>query len=71
MDAQQTIAEIQWLARAHLRGAGHPTAERATSRLRIGGMVSSKPIAHGFGCGNGMASVAEPSPQSSDEDMES
>ena len=37
---------------------------QATSRMRIVGMMKSKLTARGFGCGRGMASVAEPSLQS-------
>jgi hypothetical protein len=35
---------------------------QATSRLRIGGTMRHSPIARGFGCGRGMASVADTNP---------
>jgi hypothetical protein len=36
---------------------------KETSRLRIGGMMSSKPTALGLSSGNDMASIAERRPQ--------
>jgi hypothetical protein len=39
---------------------GH--SAQVTFWLRIGGTMKSKPAVRGFGCGSGMASVAEPSP---------
>src|ERR1700691_6798471 len=37
---------------------------------RIGGTTKSKPAVRGFGCGSGMASVAEPSPRKHPDDRE-
>jgi hypothetical protein len=62
MDAEQIIAEIEWLERASLRCRTPDRRAQATSRLRISGMMKCWRTALCFGFGSGMEFAAEPSP---------
>ena len=62
MDAEQTIAEIDWLERFF---AVPDTRPLSASDIAAANRRRDDSLAHGrgFACGSVMASVAEPSPQ--------
>jgi hypothetical protein len=63
MDTERTIAEIERLERIFAVPDTRPLSASDLAAANRRGMMTSKPVARGFGCGSGMASVAEPSPQ--------
>jgi hypothetical protein len=62
MDVERTIDDIEQLQEMFEAPDIRPLSASA-SRLRIDGTTKPSRIARGFGCGRGMASVAEPSLQ--------
>ena len=62
MDAEQTIADIEWLERIFAEPDTRPlsASDLAAANRRHDEMLAHS---HGFGFGSSMASVAAPSPQ--------